>query len=206
MQLSTTVTALLAALVSGSVNSLQVALAHLFFNITGIIIWYPVPFMRRIPLNGAITLGKLTRVWRGFPLLYIAVCFFLIPLFFFGLSSLYMGAAGLVALAILLTIALVVGVAYTVFWCYKKDGKKKTIDAFALRQRKQEAIKSLPDNMETLQSEVEYLKRKIGLLIEHTGAPDEEEPDDEEQQLIAKKEEKSSNTEDDSVVVDEIQT
>ena len=204
--LSSTVTALLAALVSGSVDSLQVALAHLFFNLTGILIWYPIPFMRRIPLRGAVTLGKLTRVWRGFPLLYIAVCFFLIPLFFFGLSSLYMGAAGLVALAILLTIAVVAGVAYTLFWCYKKDGKKKTIDAFATRQRKQEAIKSLPDDMETLQSEVEYLKRKIELLVEHTGAPDDEEVDDvEKQELLAKTEDKES-TADDSEIANEIQT
>merc|ERR1711920_932907 len=47
--IGTTITAFLASLVSGKVVSLQVALAHLLFNITGIIIFYPIPFMRSIP-------------------------------------------------------------------------------------------------------------------------------------------------------------
>merc|ERR1719297_79743 len=62
--IGTTVTALLAATVSDSVDSLQVALAHLFFNLTGILIWYPIPFMRQVPLNAARGLGKATRIWR----------------------------------------------------------------------------------------------------------------------------------------------
>ena len=49
--IGTTVTGLLAALVSGKVEALQVALCHLFFNISGIIIWYPIPFMRKVPLE-----------------------------------------------------------------------------------------------------------------------------------------------------------
>ena len=70
--IGTTATALLASLVSESVNSLQVALAHLFFNITGILIWYPIPFMRNIPLGAARHLGTATRVWRGFPVVYVS--------------------------------------------------------------------------------------------------------------------------------------
>lgn len=60
-------TALMAAMVTDGTNALQVALAHLFFNITGIIIFYPIPFMRRLPLYSARQLGKATRLWRGFP-------------------------------------------------------------------------------------------------------------------------------------------
>ena len=134
------VTALLAALVSGSKDSLQVALAHLFFNISGIIIWYPVPLMRRIPLGGSRVLGRLTRIWRGFPLVYIGICFFLIPLFFFGLSSLYTGGSGLTALGVMLTIAVVLGLAYTFYWCRYKDGKQKTLDAFQRRERRRGSI------------------------------------------------------------------
>jgi sodium-dependent phosphate cotransporter len=48
--IGTTVTGLLAALL-GNENGMQVALAHLFFNITGIAIWYPIPAMRKVPLN-----------------------------------------------------------------------------------------------------------------------------------------------------------
>merc|ERR1719229_661406 len=49
--IGTTFTGLMAALVSNKIDALQVALAHLFFNITGIIIFYPIPFMRKIPLH-----------------------------------------------------------------------------------------------------------------------------------------------------------
>merc|ERR1711990_1127286 len=83
--IGTTVTAFLAALVSDKVDSLRVALAHLFFNITGIVIFYPIPLMRNIPLKGARLLGKATRMWKGFPLLYIAVTFVIIPLILFAI-------------------------------------------------------------------------------------------------------------------------
>jgi sodium-dependent phosphate cotransporter len=38
--IGTTFTALMAAMVSSKVESLQIALVHLFFNLTGIVIWY----------------------------------------------------------------------------------------------------------------------------------------------------------------------
>ena len=38
--IGTTFTAVLASLVSSKVESLQVALCHLFFNLTGIVLWY----------------------------------------------------------------------------------------------------------------------------------------------------------------------
>merc|ERR1712113_1121973 len=87
--IGTTVTAFLASMVSGSVNSLQVSLAHLMFNIIGIIIFYPIPFMRRIPLGGARALGKATRLWRGFPIVYILTLFILLPLILLGISFLF---------------------------------------------------------------------------------------------------------------------
>jgi len=34
-------------------DSLQVALVHVFFNVTGILIFYPIPYMRNIPLSAA---------------------------------------------------------------------------------------------------------------------------------------------------------
>ena len=40
----------------------QVALCHLFFNIFGIIFWYPIPFMRRVPLAGGASATSPTRV------------------------------------------------------------------------------------------------------------------------------------------------
>ena len=45
----TTTTSLLAALAAGGVHpeaAIQIALVHLMFNITGILLFYPIPFMR----------------------------------------------------------------------------------------------------------------------------------------------------------------
>merc|ERR1712176_795583 len=108
--IGTTITALLAALLS-STNAMQVALAHLFFNISGIIVWYPIPFMRNIPLNAARNLGKSTRIWRGVPIVYILVAFMLIPVALLGLSIMFtQGVKGLTVLGSLITVALIGGI------------------------------------------------------------------------------------------------
>nr|KAG5712137.1 hypothetical protein BaRGS_014487 [Batillaria attramentaria] len=87
--IGTTVTSILAALASdpsGFKNSFQVALCHLFFNISGILVWFPIPFMRRIPIGLAKTLGNTVFHYRWFALVYLVVMFFLLPLSVFGLS------------------------------------------------------------------------------------------------------------------------
>lgn len=85
--IGTTFTAVLAALASDNIHdTLQIALCHLFFNICGIIIWYPIPFMRKVPINMAKFLGTTTAKYRWFAILYIIVMFFLFPLSVFALS------------------------------------------------------------------------------------------------------------------------
>merc|ERR1712179_291222 len=111
--IGTTVTAFLASLVSGKVVSLQVALAHLLFNVTGIVIFYPIPFMRQIPINGARALGKATRLWRGFPIVYILTLFIALPLILFGITTLFNdGSLAFTVLGAMLVGILVVGIAY----------------------------------------------------------------------------------------------
>lgn len=167
--IGTTFTALMAAMVSSKVESLQIALCHLFFNITGILIWYPVPFMRRVPLNGARRLGKATRIWRGFPVLYIILAFFVIPLIILGLSALFEEKSkGFTVLGSLLCVFIGLGIVYWLYWWRYKDGKAKCIACMSRRQRKYMTMKTLPDDMDFLKSEVERLK-------EHTGLPDLEE-------------------------------
>ena len=57
----TTCTGILAALSGDSfTNSLKIAFCHLLFNIFGILVWFPIPFMRRIPLGLAKHLGMTT--------------------------------------------------------------------------------------------------------------------------------------------------
>nr|XP_018672441.1 sodium-dependent phosphate transport protein 2B-like [Ciona intestinalis] len=87
--IGTTTTGIFAALASDPDRleySLQIALVHLFFNVSGIALWYPVPFLRRIPLKGAKALGNTTAEYRWFAVLYILFVFFLIPLLLLGLS------------------------------------------------------------------------------------------------------------------------
>merc|ERR1719247_1066190 len=55
--IGTTCTALIASLVSLKFGAIQIALVHLFFNIFGVMLWFPIPPLRRIPLAIARTLG-----------------------------------------------------------------------------------------------------------------------------------------------------
>ena len=166
--IGTTATGLLSSLVSDKVEALQVALCHLFFNISGIIIWYPIPRLRNIPLNAARTLGKATRIWRGFPVVYILVTFLLLPLILFGLSSLFeQDSRGYVVLGSFLVVILVLLLANFVYKWYRGGLKESIIDSFESRQRRSKAINSLPDDMEEVKSELARLK-------EHTGLPDAE--------------------------------
>jgi len=86
--IGTTTTAILAALASDSdvlYLTLQVALAHFFFNISGILLYYPVPFTR-FPIAGSKFLGDTTAQYRWFAVLYLLTVFFLIPGVMLGFS------------------------------------------------------------------------------------------------------------------------
>ena len=61
-------------------------MGHLFFNLSGILIWFVIPVMRKPPIAAARFLGRTTSKYRWFAVAYIFVCFFLIPLTIFGLS------------------------------------------------------------------------------------------------------------------------
>lgn len=66
-------------------SSLQIALCHFFFNISGILLWYPVP-CTRLPIRMAKALGKCTAKYRWFAVLYLLLCFLLMPSLVFGIS------------------------------------------------------------------------------------------------------------------------
>lgn len=165
--IGTTMTALMAAMVTEGTGSLQVALAHLFFNLSGIAIFYPVPYMRKLPLNSARNLGRMTRLWRGFPFLYIAVMFFMVPLIFLGISFMFEdGATGLTVLGSFIVILLGLGIIYTAYYCRYKGGKEKCVRCFKNREARRVTMEELPEDMV-------YLKAKIAALMEHTGLPDD---------------------------------
>ena len=65
--IGTTVTGILAAFSADSKsieNSLQIALCHTLFNVSGILIWYPIPPIRRIPIRIAVFLSDTTATYR----------------------------------------------------------------------------------------------------------------------------------------------
>ncbi len=79
----TTFTALLASLAvsgEGRAAALAAALAHLCFNLTGIAIFYPFRFMRRIPVYLAEKLSAQCAKRRYFALIFVLTVFVVIPL------------------------------------------------------------------------------------------------------------------------------
>jgi len=169
--IGTTMTAIMAAMVTEGTASLQVALAHLFFNLTGIAIFYPVPYMRKFPLGAARRLGRMTRLWRGFPFAYIAVMFLLVPLVFLGISFMFEeDAKGLTVLGSFVCIVLGIGIIYTVYYCQYKGGRENCIQCLEKREVRRSTMKDLPEDMA-------WLKARVIALTEHTGLPEEVEED-----------------------------
>jgi len=74
--LGTTVTAILAALVTGNINAITVALCHSIFNAFGIAVWYP---LRKIPISMAKKLGTLSGKKRLLAFIYIIAIFIITP-------------------------------------------------------------------------------------------------------------------------------
>jgi sodium-dependent phosphate cotransporter len=79
----TTVTAILASLVTGDAIAITTAFSHLVFNITGIVLIWPI---KGVPIFLAESLGAWGVKYRFVPLMYVAVVFFLIPL-----AGIYLG-------------------------------------------------------------------------------------------------------------------
>lgn len=170
--IGTTFTGLLASLVAEGVNSLHVALCHLFFNIFGILIWYPFPFMRNIPLNAARVLGKATRVWKGFPIVYILVVFLLTPLALFGIFTLFdQGSKGFTVLGAFIVIFLGLLLLWTLYKWFYGGLKASIIKKFRDRQTTSDSVTNLPDDMTFVKSELERLREHTGLADIETDTP-----------------------------------
>lgn len=125
--IGTTCTALIAALSAFTLNAVHIALCHLFFNIFGILIWFPIPFIRGVVLFSARTLGLYAAEYRSAPLIYILVVFVAAPAVALLVSFLYEAMA---VLGIILGVALVAGkIIFAVWWstkgCYQVISEKR---------------------------------------------------------------------------------
>ena len=74
----TTVTALLAALAAGPAG-LKIALVHMLFNLSGIVLIYPLPPLRRIPLRLARGMADLAAESKLYALAFVVGTFFVVP-------------------------------------------------------------------------------------------------------------------------------
>jgi solute carrier family 34 (sodium-dependent phosphate cotransporter) len=79
--LGTTITALLASFATGTDVGLKIALAHMTFNVFGIVLLYPLKF---IPINLAIAVGKLAARSRRHSVMVIGtyLALYLLPVFY----------------------------------------------------------------------------------------------------------------------------
>jgi len=77
--IGTTITAILAALAVGEVSAVTVAFAHLLFNICGIVLVWPLPAIRNIPLRMAGGFAAIAADHRWVAIGYIVICFYVVP-------------------------------------------------------------------------------------------------------------------------------
>lgn len=82
--IGTTVTAILASLVTGSSAAIAIALTHLLFNISGMAIFYP---LRKLPIGISKELANFASNSRKYALLYIVVVFYLFPILLIYLTG-----------------------------------------------------------------------------------------------------------------------
>ncbi|NNE43863.1 MAG: Na/Pi cotransporter family protein, partial [Gemmatimonadetes bacterium] len=76
--IGTTITALLAS-TTGTHDAVAIALVHLLFNLSGILLIYPFRPIRRIPIFLAEKLADFSLKSRAVPVLYLVFLFFVLP-------------------------------------------------------------------------------------------------------------------------------
>lgn len=110
--IGTTGTGLLAAMAASGDKlgaALQIALCHLFFNISGILLFYPIP-ASRIPIKLAKMMGNTTAQYRWFAVFYLVVVFFIVPGIVFSLSMLGLVPMSIVVGCILLILLVIIAI------------------------------------------------------------------------------------------------
>lgn len=84
--IGTTGTALLAAL-TGNMAGLSIALVHLFFNLFGALIFFPIKKLRRIPIKCAEILAETIEESKMIGFGYVGAVFFLVPMAIFLIAK-----------------------------------------------------------------------------------------------------------------------
>ena len=88
--IGTTVTAFIAALLNANTSdTLSIAIVHFLFNLIGVLIFFPLPVLRKLPIGLASAMGKITLKYRLAGFVYLLTTFFFLP---FSLIFLSQGA------------------------------------------------------------------------------------------------------------------
>lgn len=126
--IGTTTTSVIAALAAPPEQlryTLQISLCHFFFNVTGILLFYPIPFTR-FPIPMAKFLGETTAKYRWFSIAYLIFMFFFLPGFVLALSF-----AGTVTLIVVLAPIIVIATAVAIISILQR--KKPAVLPVAMR-------------------------------------------------------------------------
>lgn len=76
----TTITAFIAALLQVNTSvAVSIAIVHFLFNFIGVLLFMPIPVLRKLPMELAERLGKLTLKYRLAGFVYLLVAFFFLP-------------------------------------------------------------------------------------------------------------------------------
>lgn len=76
--MGTTITAFIAAMFNSNA-AISIAIAHFLFNFIGVLIFFPIPYVKELPIKLANGLGRLTLKYRLVGFLYLLLTFFFIP-------------------------------------------------------------------------------------------------------------------------------
>jgi len=77
--LGTTVTALLASVAAGGDEALTIALVHTSFNVFGILLFYPIPALRNLPVRLATALADVAQRRKRWAIIYVVGAFIVLP-------------------------------------------------------------------------------------------------------------------------------
>ena len=108
-------------------------------NLIGILIWYPIPAMRQIPLGAARLLGLYASFYRFVPALYIMVMFVVMPAILLGIAEVYEAS---VAGGLILGLLFVAAVGAGLFWWIKLEGCYKVLTKEQREERLAEVRKA----------------------------------------------------------------
>lgn len=76
----TTITAFIAALTNSNTSAgISIAISHFLFNFIGVLLFFPIPVLQKLPIKLASGLGELTLKYRLAGFVFILLTFFIIP-------------------------------------------------------------------------------------------------------------------------------